>query len=467
MSALSGSAAPPPEVRPGYAEPNLGILTEVPLPARLSSGFSKLIRLYSRASTVIGTLIGLAAIWFLSAPARDTITSWWLDAVLLLVLLVAASLIGRLRSLSQGLTMRYVLGPPAWGDAGGMEARLLRGTFRAASDVQLDFNDTDQKAMNRLAAFDARITPIQLRHTLIEARTSEGAGEAVTDEQWKETWNRIQNEPVEGTTYAAVRRDYPNALLTIPFWLLNSLSATITLDFFMLAVVWLGYRWATGIGSILPIIEVIILFSFIVPTWLFINRVYRTSTMPMMSPPRELLAESGLDDSLLAEADEARGTSVRPLAVRLGPKYMKEQLAFSIRAFAVDSSSRIFGVLAVAGVALVGGILFGSGSVTALAETYLKLVLVIVIAPVGLLIGYYLASILLQDVRKTLAPVVSGFVGAAVPLLGQYVLTGSIGSNPHAIAISVALGAVGIIGASLAEFVKMRFETKPKASRSN
>jgi hypothetical protein len=232
-------------------------------------------------------------------------------------------------------------------------------------------------------------------------------------------------------------------------------------------VVWLGYRWATRMGSVLPIIDAVILFSFIIPAWLFINRAYRARTMPVFIPSREQLAESGIDDSLLTEADEIRGRSVRPLTVRLGPKYIKEQIALSIRMFAIDSARRSLAIVAIAGVALAGGILFGHGSVTALAETYLRLVLVIVIAPIGLLIGYYLASALLQDVRKSLAPVVSGFVGAAVPLLGQYLLTGSIGNSPRAVASSVILGAVGIVGASLAEFVKIRFEAKPKTSDSN
>jgi hypothetical protein len=469
MSILSGSAPLPQEKRPAPAEPNLGILTEVPLPARLGSALRKFLTWYSRFYRVQAFLMVLAILWFISAPARHMITQWWLVVVLLVVLLIATSGLGILKQNSLVRILRVMLGPPAWGDAGGLETRLFRATFRAAPDVRLVFNAADRKRISKLSELDIEVTRIGARHNFFEARTSEGVDEAVVEEQWKEAWKRIQNDPVEGdVSYADIRRDYPDAVLTVPLWLIGSLSATLMLDFFTLITIWLGYRWAAHMGSALPIVEAILFFSFVIPAWLFIIRVYRASTVPIGFIPREKLVESGInDDSLLSEIDEIRGVSVRPLTVQLGPRYVKEQLTFSIRAFAIDLGTRVLTILPLVALALAGGILFGHGSASSLTDTYLRLMLVIVIAPIGLLAGYYLASVLLQDVRKSVAPVVSGLVGAGLPLLGQYFLTGSIGNNPRAVASAIVLGLIGVAAASLAEIVKARFEARPKTSEAS
>lgn len=468
MSALPGSAPLAPKDESAHTEPNLGILTEVPLPARLGSGLRKFLTWYSNSHCyrVVAFFIVLAMIWFISAPARGTITQWWLDVVLLVLLFSAASGIGILKQHSQARLLRYLLGRPAWGEAGGMEARLFRATIRAAPDVRMVFNAADRERMDQLAALDTEVTRIGVGHTFFKARLHDGADEAAIEDEWKETWNQIQSYPVDGdTSYADIRRNYPDALTTIPYWLLSSLTATLTLDFFMLIIIWLGYRWAARTGSILPILEAILFFSFIIPSWLFINRVYRTTKIPLGGLSRETLVEAGItDDVLLSKIDEIRGKSVRLLEVRLGPRYVKEQLAFSVHTFAIDLTTRLLTILPIVGVALAGGILFGNSSVTSLTDTYLRLMLVIVIAPIGLLAGYYLASVLLQDVRKSLAPVISGFVGAGLPLLGQYLLTGSIGNSPRAVASSITLGLIGIVAASLAEIVKARFEARPKTS---
>lgn len=468
MSALSGSEALPPRPQVVTEEPNLGILTEVPLPTRLADGLRKLIRWYFRVRPAFAFIIALAVIWIVSSPARHAISVWWRNGLLIAFLIIACIGLGTIFKRLQGLFVRYTLGPPAFGDAGGLEERLLRATFRAAPDVRLTFSAEDNKRIDDLVEWDTKITEELLRHNFFEKRASGGLDKADIEAQWQPTWQRIQNDPIEQTTYAKIRRDYPYAILTIPLWILGSLGATVVIDFFLLAVVWLGYRWATGMGRVLPIVEITILFSFAISSWLFINRVYRAGKMPFLTPSREGLTSHGItDDALLSAADEIRGLVVRPQEVRLGTRYFREQIAFSIRAVAVDCIFRIVPIALLAGMSLAGAFLLSNNRTQALGGTYLRLILVVAVASIGLVVGYYLASALLLDARRFLAPIVSGFVGAAIPLLGQYVLTGRIGSNPKAVLSSVILGVFSIAATTAAEIVKYRFEGKPGAPENS
>ncbi len=473
MSVLSGSEpsdriTPSAESGPGSSsviprtqEPNLGILNEVPMSARLTMSVERFLRGYLKRRAILGFALSLLLIWIITSPARGAVSGWWFDVLIVAILIAINYGYGIAIQRLRGWILRQTIGPPAFGDADGPGKQVLRATFRAAEDVHLTFSNEDEKVMTRLAKLDVAVTPLMLRHCFMEARKEAGVAEAERVHEWDATWQRVQNHLVDRVTYDELRRSHPYALLTIPLWLISSLAATAALDIFMLVIVWLGYRGATGSGSVLPIVEVIVLFSLITSGWVLINRAYRAREIPIGLPGREQLIEFGVDDeALLSEADQLQGKVVRPVDVRLGPRYFHELVALSTRALAVDCGARILMLAILAGISLTAALIF-RGNGVALADAYQRLLLVIVIAPLALLLGHYLASVAMQNSRKVIATLASALIGAAFPLLGEYVLTGSIGESPGTLATSLVLGMFGVIAAVLAKMVEARFEARP------
>jgi hypothetical protein len=440
------------------------------MPTRLVAGLRRVVMWYFRLRNYPIFAAALVAIWIISTPARQAVAGWWFDVAILVALLALSWIFGLVILRLRAWYRRQILGPPAFGEAGGLEERVLRATFRAAPDLHLTFSPQDEEFLTRLHAVDVEITRIGLRHRFFNSRMRAGADEAAIEDEWTAAWERIQRHSIEGQSYERVIHDYPNALIFLPFWIVGSFAGTFLLDLYMTIMVWLAYRWATGAGTILPILEVTVLFSFVTALWVFVNRAYRASEIPIMIPPREVLTDIGVDNpALLSRADALRGHVLRPVDVRLGPRYFDELRSFFIRALALDVATRIFTIVTACGVALAAGLLFGHDDAT-VSNAYWRMILVLAVAPIGLLIGHYLASLIIQDVRKTVAPVLGGLVAAGVPLLGQYVLTGSVGDDPRAVTSALALGVFTVAATVLGEIVKARVEAKgitspPLASR--
>jgi hypothetical protein len=458
---------PPPEVPvvggPPAKDVNLGVLTEIPMSTRLTEKIRKAIGFYFKLRPVLIALIIIASMWIVSIPAREEIDGWWFDVTIFAALLAVVEIVGyaRTRKAVSYWVARQALGKPAFGDAGGVGARLLRATFRSAPDVLLTFDAQDRELMDRLSRVDEKVTPAILRHRFVETQRLKGVGESSLEALWAVTWERISGFSVAGTTYAKVRREYPDAIPAIPYWLTASTSTAALVDFFVLASLWFGYRWAAGTGSAVSIVELVIFFGFLLASATFVHRAYRAGEMLMRIPQREWLSKHGVtDNELLLEVDALRGLKVKPTEVRLGPRYFKELVAVSARVLTTDLALRTLATVTLIGTAAGVGLLFGGSG--ALWETYKRIMFVVIVAASGLLCSFYLVSVVIQDVRKTLAPVVSGLVGAGLPLLGQYLLTGKIGDNPGAVRTSIILGMFGVGATALAEVVKVRFAAKSR-----
>jgi hypothetical protein len=336
--------------------------------------------------------------------------------------------------------------------------------LRAAPDVHLAFTEDDEKMLAKMRQIDEKMLPIVLRHTYLQNRAPHDSESGDDDNEWDQVWNKIENEPIKGVdiSFRQFRTDYPHAILFIPLWLWSSLAALALLDVYVPILAWLSYRSSAGHEATVAIVALDVLACFALALSVFVLRAYGGSEIQMLAPSRDLLVASGVsDESLLNEVDEYRGTSVRPRGVRLGPKYLSELRNFVMKALVIDVMFRataIFGLVAVSFV--VGSAMSGEWEV--LRTTYSSMLIVLAWALLGLVCGFYLAALVVEDPRSLMTPMLAGAISAGVPLLGQYLVTGSLGDNPGAVVVAVLIGLFTVAGTVTGDLVKRSLERKER-----
>jgi len=234
--------------------PNLGVLNDVPIPARLIAPIRFLIGGYVRLSGWLRVALALAIIWIVTLPARQTDRGFWFNLGLTVLLVFVAWVLGAMLIPTRNWVLQHVLGKPAFGDAGGLPERVLRATFRAAPDVRMRFGAEDEAILKRLAAFDVKLAPIRLRHTFMSNRMKLHADADEAEAEWGIAWDAIKHGSIENTTYADLTREHPYAFNFIPPTIFVALATTVDLDFFLVSATWMSYRWETHSASALELL---------------------------------------------------------------------------------------------------------------------------------------------------------------------------------------------------------------------
>lgn len=430
------------------ARRTLGIVVQTPRPTRVTQVINKLLLVVLR-----NPLVDIAAtavlVLVITEKTREGGRSLWLSIGLFCVLAALYVFVAsQAMRILQAVT-RWIGGPPAYGEIGGLPRNILHAAIRSCQDMRFSFTKDDAALMDQLAKLDESLTKSVLGERFVEQRKAdESASPRKLAADWAHIWKTEVLEYRHASAGSATTRDAwtgPSyAMLVVPYEFPRVAGLVLPIFFVSQTVlVGLVYRAVNNIHDLLLVLQVGVAFSFLISIVIFLNVTQGLRELHMMPVDVEQLPED-----FKTKVANLAGTRLVPTKVVVGAGYQSALRGYFTRAIALTLSYNLLFQLAILGISLAGLLVVKHGVPGGVLDWYGNFALGLMLIAVGIAVGYLAISFLLEFARGILGAVVGGLVAAVVSPVIFYLSTGHAPKSVVSIAASLGTAAVMALAAA-------------------
>jgi len=432
---------------------------DIPLGVRAIQAIDVLIAL-AFANPLMKMLIDWAAMALLTivvtSQARSAVDETWFSVLVFILVIVPLIVIALQHGRVGRAISRLELGPPGFGELGGLPKRLLRTTIKASKGLRFELGPEDAELMEEYGALAKSVDEALLRKRFLELEAATGADPDRIEADWKEVW---ENELLAYRVGDATLRDTYNPLslgaMILPLRLtsVSTLVAPMILVF-QFVVGFLAFRALTGGQSWVTVFQVGLLISFILTSIIYLNHVTSLQTIELLKSPDAVL--DNIPEDLREKFDGLVGRRVVPIRVKTAPLYFRAIRDYFAGGIALATFFNALAQLLLVAIALIAAIAAAPGSRAEIVSGYGTLALAFVVIPFAIVASFYAASVLIQQFRSLTAGLLGGLATALLPLGLTWIVNGDVPSGTQAIILAAVSGVVGTFATVLGTHLKER-----------
>jgi hypothetical protein len=436
------------------------IKRRIPLGAQATKLLNRVV-LVLFANPIANALIDLAALalmtYYVTAEARRAVDAWWFSVLVVAVVIAVWGGIAVLRPRLLELLGRLENGRPGFGELGGLPERLLRTTIRASGGLSFRLSEDDEAVMKGFSQLGKRVDEVIIKESFLEheRRESPGLSDEELEASWADVWEHELLEYPVGDSRLRDGYEAPSyAVGIIPLRLVQVgmlLGPIILASQFLLG--FLCYRALTGSTSWVTVLQVTLAISFLLTAIVYLNHLKSLQVITVLEVAPALREK--LPEDMLEEADRLAGEEIFPRRIVFTPDYVstiRNHFGRSIGVVTAFNATVQLGAVALAFVLA----LAASASYGSIARDYAELALALAAIPLAMVVAYFLASLLVQHLRSTLAIVAGAIVTALLPIGLEYLLSGEVSTSTRTIVASAVTGVAGAVAAAAGKFLTDR-----------
>jgi hypothetical protein len=419
---------------------DLGIYSEVPFMQRILTIIDSMVWVLLAnpiSAALVDIIWGVLIAIFISSKLRSYSDSMIFGIVIIGILFAFFIVWGWMLSLILQKVSRLAFGKPIFGKLGGVPEKQFFTLMKCAQALKLDFKDEDWVRVKEFNNLDNEIIEEILKFKYRENVYNSSASKEPSDfeSEWSKIWNdKILKIGTEGFTFKDILSEGNLAFRIMPLKLDATTQIMVPfIKVFQLIMIYFILGFLNGSGELLTIIQIGVFLSFIISIIWFIHHSYRLAEIPFLDPTM------GLPENIrLKFSDRSKafiGLTVRPIRITVKKRYHSLIRDYLGTFIVTGTFLNTVLLLVLTGITLFIGIIWFPTNKDSILLWYKNLIIGILLLPVGFIIGYYLTFLILQNVRKFLAPIVAGLLGAGLPFVLDYLLTGRIELNDAKTAI--------------------------------
>ena len=422
---------------------DFGIYADVPflfhLSQRLNIGIW-LIMANPIMQVVWDIAFGILLIAIVSAEVRQASSSRALSLFLFVLLGLAFSVAGWLM-VRRGLPIieRAISGRPLFGQLGGPRVAAIRALARASRELHVEFSPDDQETLKSLIEVDIKYLDLLTEKRFIDLHPGSSPNDPDVARKWRELWDeKLMKITVEGMTLQELFATGAFSLIFPKMLAARSLFGMVY-KIYLGIVLFLGYQALHDHTRLLLLFQVSLVLSLIISACLYLNysALFNEMTIRWLGPDRPA--------SLAPVIDSLEGRVIRPKTLRHDDGYIAALRGAFARGLGAVMGWNALLTLFLIALTLTVGLITLPASRAHLISSSVSLAIVVLLIPIGLLIGHYLMFFLLQNLHRVAATAAGGAVAALLPPAVAYLVTGRLSKDATVLISAAVSGAAGAI----------------------
>ena len=430
-------------------------LIKAPLPFsdRFVLFIAKLFGVIALLAIVVSIIYSFWIGWAFTTKLRELLDSTFWSILVYLIATVFMFVWGA--SVSK-FAPRMTLGKPAFGELGGLPFQTFKAAIRARAQIKVDLHERDQRLARRFNIVQTRIL-----HDMLKTRFEQINQDTETSspEQWANIWN---HEVLDMTFDGQSFRDAADINKLGLNYAINTLMRSTFLIplisvLFWVAMLLILFLYVNQSLSQLVSIQICLMLVFVFAAFWNMLVLHNLSTFPLTFKGLEI--PEATRDEFANEIEALEGAEIRPKNIKIKKGFYRVVRNYQLRLLSGAVISDISALLLLLGGSFGVMFIIDAEYTKTLIHYHEVLAYGIVIAAIGLVAGFYIFSIALQNLKNIVASVFVALLAAGLPFLIKYLLAGEV--NITGLREAIFTGSGGLIVAlvtSITSHVKESME---------
>jgi len=408
---------------------DLGIGSEIPFLQKILKFISIIMRVLflNRLSFIISDLIWvILVVIIVSSTLR-----FYLDNIFFNIGIVIALFI--FTGFAWGyLLIRFILpwfnrllfGGHVFGKLGGLDRKSFFTALKCANAMKFEFKGKDLETIKEFNKLNSEITEeIFKTNYRKDLYKSDSIDPNDFESKWSKVWNeKILNIRTEGISYRDCLSEDKFASRTIPFTMAGSTTVIAPLvKTFQLIMIYLIFSLINGSIAVLAVIQVGVFLCFTLSIIWFINHSYQITDIAL-GGGYDLLPEE-IKEKYSDRAKPFLGKTVIPKKIIVKNRYFSLMRNYQARHMAAAFVNSIL-ILALVSIILIIGALCSPTNIGDMISWYEYFSIGVILLPFAFITGFYLTSMIIQNFKQFLAPIILGILTVVLPFAVNYLFTG-------------------------------------------
>lgn len=424
---------------------DLGIYSDIPFLQRILKFISKVIWilfLNPRSSYIFDLIVVILVVLIVSSKLRFYLDNTLLSAGIFIILFIFCIVLGYLLSVFIfPRFQRLLLGGPVFGKVGGPDRKSFFTALKCVDAIAFKFEGKDLEKITEFNKLDTEITEELLKSMYRQNlyKKHDQIDSADFESKWSKIWNeKILPINTGGISFRDVLSEEKFASRFVPTRMLVSTSfVTALVNVFQLIMIYLVFSLINESIKALTVIQVGVFLCFILSIIWIIYNSYPITEIPL-----------GINYHMLPErikkkfSDRVKpflGKTVVPKKIIVKNRYFSLMRNYQARQTSVAFLNSVL-VLTLVGIVLIMGVLWSPTNVGRMISWYEYFSIGVILLPFAFIIGFYLTSIIIQNFRQVIAPIILALLTVVSPFAFIYLFTG------HFEFIEVKNAVLGFIG---------------------
>jgi hypothetical protein len=318
--------------------------------------------------------------------------------------------------------IRLLFGGPVFEKLGGQARKSFFTALKCANAMKYEFKGKDLETIKEFNKLDIEIVEEILKTNY---RKKIYKSDSTDSEDFESKWSKVWNEKIldistEGISYRDFLSEDKFASRTIgPTMAGSTIVIAPLVKTFQLIMIYLIFSLINGSIEVLAVIQAGVLLCFILSIIWFIHHSYQITeiSFSVINLPEEI--KEKFSDRL----KQFLGKTVIPKRIIVQNRYFSLMRNYQARHMAIAFLNSIL-ILVLVGIILIIGFLSSLTNVGDMTSWYAYFSIGVILLPFAFITGFYLTSMIIQNFRQLLAPIILGLLAVVLPFAINYLFTG-------------------------------------------
>jgi hypothetical protein len=318
--------------------------------------------------------------------------------------------------------IRLLFGGPVFDKLGGNNRKSFFTALKCANALKYEFKGKDLKTIKEFNKLDIEIIEEILKTNY---RKKIYKSDSTDSEDFESKWSKVWNEKIldistEGISYRDFLSEDKFASRTIgPTMAGSTIVIAPLVKTFQLIMIYLIFSLINGSIEVLTVIQAGVLLSFILSIIWFIHHSYQITEIPLFV---ENLPEE-IKEKFSDRLKQFLGKTVIPKKIIVKNRYFSLMRNYQARCMATVFLNSML-ILVLVGIILIIGVLSSLTNIGDMTSWYAYFSIGVILLPFAFITGFYLTSMIIQNFRQLLAPIILGLLAVVLPFAITYLFTG-------------------------------------------
>lgn len=439
---------------------DLGLYADIPITAwvskRLLTAYGYVFSSWRRYVLGFGLLGALAVL--ASAPLRKEFSGWLISVTLVVALVLIGGAYVAIVTMRSDLLLFLFYGPKLFGPKlDGPRASVVRSAILASDELEIEYSAQDRPAIDLLHELNREGLELSTRNLWLKTREpqSQDVPDPQLEHDWRDVWNAILNIRIGKGHFQDFVSEKSATTIAAELIGLNAIFDPLY-RVSLVIVVWLGYEALLNPVTLLVLLQVSLLLSFVLSTAAYLLYSFDLAE-------QHILWFGPLPEQLKARFETIRGKVLRPDRMAHTNRYIAILRTALARNIIVGTGFIALTGIVMCLVSLAIGLVFTHESRNSMILLYARLGAVIALAPLGLVVGHYIMFFLVQNLRTFGVVAFCTAVPALIPPVAAYLWTGHLPDTATTTVTSAASATGGAVMGTLTSRLKAVTSDNPAA----